>query len=66
MVVLGIETTCDETAAAVVERFGSLARIMRASLDDLTEVEGVGDVRAQAIKDGLARLAEASILERYA
>ena len=33
---------------------------------DLTEVEGVGDVRAQAIKDGLARLAEASILERYA
>jgi diadenylate cyclase len=38
---------------------------MRASLDELTDVEGVGDVRAQAIKDGLARLAEASILERY-
>ncbi|MFM7061374.1 MAG: DNA integrity scanning diadenylate cyclase DisA [Actinomycetes bacterium] len=55
----------DSIAEAVVERFGSLPRIMRASLADLTEVEGVGDVRAQAIKDGLARLAEASILERY-
>ncbi len=29
------------------------------------EVEGVGDARARAIKDGLARLAETSILERY-
>jgi diadenylate cyclase len=32
---------------------------------DLVEVEGVGESRARAIKDGLARLAESSILERY-
>ena len=32
---------------------------------DLTEVEGVGDARARAIKEGLSRLAETSILERY-
>ena len=38
---------------------------MRASAAELTEVEGVGDVRARAIKEGLARLAESSILERY-
>ena len=31
----------------------------------LVEVEGVGESRARAIKDGLARLAESSILERY-
>src|SRR4051794_39619550 len=50
----------------VVERFSNLQKIMRASAADLTEVEGVGDVRARAIKEGLARLAETSILERYA
>jgi diadenylate cyclase len=50
----------------VVERFTNLQKIMRASTADLTEVEGVGDVRARAIKEGLARLAETSILERYA
>jgi diadenylate cyclase len=49
----------------VVERFTNLQKIMRASTADLTEVEGVGDVRARAIKEGLARLAETSILERY-
>lgn len=50
----------------LVERYRSLQRLMEASLDDLDEVEGVGATRARAIKDGLARLAESSILERYA
>lgn len=50
----------------VVERFADLAKIMRATATELTGVEGVGDVRARAIKDGLTRLAESSILERYA
>ncbi len=50
----------------VVERFADLAKIMRATAAELTGVEGVGDVRARAIKDGLTRLAESSILERYA
>jgi diadenylate cyclase len=49
----------------VVERFSNLQKIMRAGLADLTEVDGVGEVRARAIKEGLARLAETSILERY-
>lgn len=49
----------------VVARFGSLQKILRASVPDLVEVEGVGEARARAIKDGLARLAETSILERY-
>ncbi|MFM8236148.1 MAG: DNA integrity scanning diadenylate cyclase DisA [Actinomycetota bacterium] len=53
-------------ADQVVEQFGSLARIMRASLGDLVEVEGVGEVRARAIKDGLQRVAETSILDRFA
>ena len=49
----------------VVERFSNLQKIMRAGVADLIEVEGVGEVRARAIKDGLSRLAETSILERY-
>ena len=49
----------------VVNRFQNLQKIMRAGLVDLTEVEGVGEVRARAIKEGLSRLAETSILERY-
>lgn len=49
----------------VVGRFGSLQKIMRATVGDLIDVDGVGDVRARAIKDGLSRLAETSILDRY-
>jgi diadenylate cyclase len=49
----------------VVERFSNLQKIMRASEVDLVTVEGVGEARARAIKEGLTRLAETSILERY-
>jgi diadenylate cyclase len=49
----------------IVERFGSLNKLMRATTDDLNDVEGVGDTRARAIKEGLSRLAESSILDRY-
>jgi diadenylate cyclase len=49
----------------LVERFGSLPRVMEASAAELDDVEGVGGSRARAIQDGLRRLAEASLLERY-
>ena len=49
----------------VVDRFANLQKIMRAGVADLVEVEGVGEARARAIKEGLSRLAETSILERY-
>jgi diadenylate cyclase len=55
----------EPVADNVVARFGQLQKILRASVPDLVEVEGVGESRARAIKDGLARLAESSILERY-
>jgi len=56
----------ESIAAHVIERFGTLPKVMRASLADLVEVEGVGEARARAIKDGLSRVAETSILDRYA
>jgi diadenylate cyclase len=49
----------------VIAHFGSLPKIIRATLSDLEEVEGVGETRARAIKDGLARMTENSILGRY-
>ena len=49
----------------IVEHFAGLQRIMRTSVAELEEVEGVGEARARSVKDGLARLAEASILDRY-
>ena len=55
----------DLVANHVVERFSSLQKIMRAGVGDLVEVEGVGETRARAIKEGLSRLAETSILDRY-
>ena len=50
----------------IVDRFGSLHKILRASVADLDEVEGVGETRAKAIEESLKRLAETSILDRYA
>ena len=49
----------------IVEHMGSLQKIMRATIADLVNVEGVGETRARAIKEGLNRLAETSILDRY-
>ena len=49
----------------LVEHFGSLQKLLSASIDDLQAVEGVGELRARSVREGLSRLAESSILERY-
>ena len=49
----------------VVARYGSLQKVMRATTEDLEVVHGVESGTARAVKDGLARLAESSILDRY-
>jgi diadenylate cyclase len=49
----------------LVEHFGSLQALLGASVDDLQQVEGIGENRARYIREGLSRLAESSILERY-
>jgi diadenylate cyclase len=49
----------------IVARFDTLPQIMAASLGDLEKVGGVGGAKARSVKNGLARLVEASILERY-
>lgn len=49
----------------LVEHFENLQAIIRASVDDLDDVDGIGEVRAQAIKDGLRRLRDQVLLDRH-
>ncbi len=49
----------------LVDHFGSLQKLLSAGIDDLQVVEGVGELRARSVREGLSRLAESSILERY-
>jgi diadenylate cyclase len=49
----------------IVEHFGTLQKLLAAGVDDLQNVEGVGELRARAVHEGLSRLAESTILERY-
>ncbi len=49
----------------LVEHFGGLQKLLAATIEDLLAVEGVGEARARGIREGLSRLAETSILDRY-
>jgi diadenylate cyclase len=49
----------------IVERFNDLQHVLNASIETLDSVDGVGEVRAKAIQDGLKRLKEYNLLERY-
>ena len=49
----------------LVAHFGSLQKLLAANIDDLMDVDGVGEGRARLVREGLSRLAESSILERY-
>ena len=47
----------------LVERFGLLNQIMHATIEELDDVEGIGEVRARSIKNGLKRMQEQLLLE---
>jgi diadenylate cyclase len=49
----------------VVGDFGSLDAVVRASQRDLEAVDGVGTVRAREIREGLRRLQEHNLVDRY-
>ena len=49
----------------LVDHFGGLQKLLAATVEDLQAVEGVGEARARGVREGLSRLAEASILDRY-
>ncbi|MCP3988033.1 MAG: DNA integrity scanning protein DisA [Actinomycetia bacterium] len=54
----------DSVVSSVIDRFGTLSRVLRATTNELEAVDGVGPRWAQALKEGAGRLAESSILDR--
>jgi diadenylate cyclase len=48
----------------LVKHFKELKSVMEATYEDLDNVEGIGEARAKAIKNGLRRLREQFILNK--
>ena len=55
----------DAVIRRVVADLGSLDAVVRATQRDLETVEGVGAVRAREIREGLRRLQEHNLVDRY-
>lgn len=49
----------------LVERFQRLPHIVMATIEELDEVDGIGEVRARAIKEGLKRMQEQLFIDRH-
>lgn len=49
----------------LVEAYDSLSEILDASVEELDDVEGIGEVRAKGIQEGLRRLREQVLLDRH-
>ncbi|OPX82251.1 MAG: DNA integrity scanning protein DisA [Pelotomaculum sp. PtaB.Bin013] len=49
----------------LVKTFDNLKRILVATIEELDEVEGIGEVRARSIKEGLSRYHEQLMQERH-
>jgi diadenylate cyclase len=55
----------DNVIRHLVQDFSSLDAVIRASHRDLEAVDGVGAVRAREIREGLRRLQEHNLVDRY-
>jgi diadenylate cyclase len=53
------------TADRLIEHFGSLQKLLSASAHDLRQVDGVDPALATSVREGLSRLAESALMERY-
>ena len=54
----------EQVVRNIIERYGGLQQVLRASVEDLDTVEGIEAAGSHFVKEGLARLAETSILDR--
>ena len=53
------------TISAILDRYGSLQKVMGATAGELETLDGVDSATARLVKDGLGRLAESSILDHF-
>jgi diadenylate cyclase len=49
----------------LTDAFENLPHILRASIDELDEVEGIGEIRAKKVKEGLKRIQEQLFVDRH-
>jgi diadenylate cyclase len=54
-----------DVSERLIKRFGGLQKLLSASAQDLRQVPGVDPAVAATIRNGLSRIAEAALLERY-
>ncbi|MCB0969091.1 MAG: DNA integrity scanning diadenylate cyclase DisA [Ilumatobacter sp.] len=60
-----VSTLPADVAARIANDFGGLARLQRATVDDLMDVDGVDETIAGTVRDTLQRVAENTILDQY-
>ena len=53
------------TADSLIEYFGGLQKLLSASAQDLRRVHGLDAAQATRVREGLSRLAESALMERY-
>jgi diadenylate cyclase len=53
-------------AEDLIDHFGDLQKLLSASAQDLRRVHGVDPALATCVREGLSRLAESALMERYA
>ena len=49
----------------LVKTFNDLSTVMDATIEELDDVEGIGEVRAKAIKEGLRRIREQVLVDSH-
>lgn len=54
-----------ESAGRIAQHFDGLARLQRASVDELMEVEGIDRHMAEEVRETLDRVTESAILDQY-
>ncbi|SEE96363.1 diadenylate cyclase [Arthrobacter alpinus] len=63
--VSGLKAIPGAVAGRLVDHFGGLQNLMAATIDELMVVDGIGELRARNVREGLSRIAEASLLDRF-
>jgi diadenylate cyclase len=56
----------EAVAEALIDYFGGLQQLLSASAQDLRRVPGVDPALATSVREGLSRLAESALMERFA
>ena len=54
-----------ESAEAIAGHFDGLPKLQRATIDDLSKVNGIDSVTAAEVRETLARVTESAILDQY-